>query len=469
MTDNKPSQSDHSFLIIGLVAVACGVSFGLWRMVGGPDDIARREAIEWDRSGGKPEGPPPNPGTLIAGSGVPSEHGGSWPWFRGESRENIAKNPKPLARKWSAAGPPELWRLKVGEGYAGVAIHNGRVYLIDYDREKEEDAIRCLSLDDGAEIWRYTYSVIIKRFHGMTRTVPSVTDKYVVALGPKCHLHCLDAVTGELVWKKNLVEENSTVVPQWYAGQCPVIDGDRVIIAPGADPLMMAVELTSGGVIWETPEEFDGEGMTHSTILPVTLGGVYQYVYCAKSGVFGVEAATGKVLWSTPDWKIGIANVPTPLPVGDDRLFLTGGYEAGSMMLKVTNEGGAFSTEELWRLNFEIYGSEQQTPIFYKNHIYAVVYTGEMACLDLDGNVVWDSGGEYRFGLGAYLISDGLCVLLDDPTCSLHLATVDGGYKELASYDIFEGHEPWGPMAIANGRLIVRDLTELVCFDLSAQ
>ena len=97
-----------------------------------------------------------------------------------------------------------------------------------------QDAIRCLSLDDGREIWRYNYPVEIKRNHGMSRTVPAVSGGYVVTLGPKCQVYCLNAATGALAWKKDLVRECGTTVPPWYAGQCPLIDGDRVILAPGA-------------------------------------------------------------------------------------------------------------------------------------------------------------------------------------------------------------------------------------------
>ena len=70
---------------------------------------------------------------------------------------------------------------------------------MDYDREKKQDAVRCLSLADGKEIWRYSYPVAVKRNHGMSRTMPAVTDKYVVGHGPKCHVACLDATAANCV------------------------------------------------------------------------------------------------------------------------------------------------------------------------------------------------------------------------------------------------------------------------------
>ena len=82
----------------------------------------------------------------------------------------------------------------------------------------------------------------VKRNHGMSRTVPAVTDKLVVAMGPKCHVVCLDAVTGELRWGLDLVRQYGATVPPWYAGQCPLIDNGAVILAPGGkDALLLAV------------------------------------------------------------------------------------------------------------------------------------------------------------------------------------------------------------------------------------
>ena len=248
------------------------------------------------------------------GSGLAAALKGSWSQFRGADRTNIAgADGPPLARNWPAEGPPLLWRVEVGEGHAGAAIDQGRVYLVDYDREKSEDAIRCLSLADGQEIWRYTYSNELKRNHGMSRTVPAVGAGYVVSLGPKCRVTCLRADSGEHVWSIDLPAECGTVVPPWYAGQCPLIQGDQVILAPAAKPLMMAVELATGEVSWRT-EGYEDMGMTHSSVVPATLGGTAQYIICTSRGVVGVGAENGRVLWHEPQWKIGIANIPVAHP-----------------------------------------------------------------------------------------------------------------------------------------------------------
>ena len=74
---------------------------------------------------------------------------------------------------------------------------DGRVYLLDYDQAGQADVVRCLSLNDGKEIWRYAYPIRIKRFHGMSLTVPAVTDKYFVTVAPIGHVTCRDSNTGQ--------------------------------------------------------------------------------------------------------------------------------------------------------------------------------------------------------------------------------------------------------------------------------
>ena len=491
------------FALHPLAAPACGLVAGaaaitVWLTAARATDVVPRpvpqepsvaEAVGDERVG---------PGELVRGTATASTLPGSWPQFRGADRTNVARDVEPLARSWRSGWPRVVWRIPVGAGYAAPAIHNGRVYLIDYDEENKQDAIRCLSLDDGGEIWRYAYDVDVRFNHGMSRTVPAVNDDFVVAIGPKCHVTCLDARTGEPAWKIDLVREHGSVVPDWYAGQCPLIDGDVVVLAPGGDPLMMAVELApqpklrmvpdsnpllmafelvkAKRVRWQTPNP-GGWGMTHSCIVPLDFATGRQYVYCSTAGVVGVSAQTGQILWTKPDWQVAPANMPAPVVVAPDRLFLSGGYESGCVMIRLRANGQRIETEEVFRLGHKYFDSPQQTPILYQGHIYSVCTLGrqdensQLACLTLDGKRLWTSGRSRRFGLGAYMLADGLLLVLcgrhgrDAGTLYLVEAT-PSGYHELASAKVLGQFEAWGPMALAGDRLIVRDLREMVCLQL---
>jgi len=407
-------------------------------------------------------------GKLTKFNGVAVDMPGYWPWFRGVDFDNISKEKVPLTRRWGPGQPKAFWGIDIGEGYAGPAVFNGRVYLLDYDAKQQADVLRCLTLSDGKDIWQYSYPIKVKRNHGMSRTVPAVNDKFVVSIGPKCHVLCLDSTTGEFKWGIDLVRDYNATVPEWYAGQCPFIDGERVILAPGGESLMIAVDIATGKVIWKTPNP-NNWNMTHSSIVPMEFKGKRIYVYCASGGVVGVSALDGSILWETNEWKIGIATVPTPVIIGDGRIFLTGGYDTGSMMIKLTDNAGKIVVKTLYRLKPEVFASDQQTPILYEGYIYGVKPDGQLACIDLNGKLLWTSGSANRFGLGPYLIASGLIYVMDDTGLLTLVEATHVDYNQLAQAQILTGHDAWGPMALIGGRLIARDLTRMVCLDVTGQ
>jgi outer membrane protein assembly factor BamB len=413
-------------------------------------------------------------GTLTKCDGVPADLPGAWPRFRGANYDGISTEKVSLSRTWPAEGPRKLWSVEVGEGYAGAAVREGRVYLIDYDKAGQADVIRCLSLNDGKEIWRYSYPIKIKRFHGVSRTIPTVTEKYLVAMGPKGHVTCLDSKTGEFKWMLNLVQEFGTVIPQWYTAQCPLIDDGKAILAPAGSVLMMAVDCESGQTVWQTPNP-DKWVMTHSSIVPMEFAGNRFYIYCGGStdagGVVGVSAKDGHVLWKTDAWKVR-TNVPMPVIVGPDRIFLSAGYgqyDFGCTMLRLTDSGGKVEVASEFLHPTSVFSTMQQTPIFYNGHIYGVRMDKQLACLDLEGNVVWTSTSANTFGSGPYAIADGLLYLMDDEGVLTLAEANASGYNQLAKAKVLDGIESWGPMAFASGRLIVRDLNRMVCLDIAQQ
>ncbi len=358
----------------------------------------------------------------------------------------------------------------MGEGHAGPAIYGGCVYLLDYDRQKQADALRCLSLDDGQEIWRYSYPVKLRRNHGMSRTTPAVNDKYVVAIGPLCHVTCCDRVTGQLIWGLDLVSQFGTEVPPWYAGQCPLLEGDKVILAPcGPEALLIAVDVRTGGVLWKAPNP-RGWAMSHSSIIPIDVNGKHMYLYAAAGGVACVSE-DGQTLLASDAWTINIATVPSPVVLGEGRVFFSGGYNAGSMLARLTDQAGQLALEPIKRLAASVFGSEQQTPLFYAGRIIGLREDGQLTCLDDQANLLWSSGPHTgRIGKGGnYLLADGLIYAMSD-NGKLYLIDANApAYKLLDAAQVLpDGQDSWGPMALADGRLIARDLTRLICLDVGA-
>lgn len=426
------------------------------------------------------------PGTFTPGPGKPADSSATWSAFRGDYRDNIARPLQPLFDQPPPEGIPVLWEIPCGEGYAGPAVRNGRVWLLDHDAEEHADVLRCLSLDDGRELWQRSYRVTVKRQHGFSRTVPAVTDRYVLTLGPKCHVLCVRAETGEFLWGLDLVAKFGCEVPQWYAGQCPLINNGRAILAPaGPDVLMLAVDCETGKTLWTAPNQRNW-AQTHSSILPVSFAGRGIYLYCGSGGLAGVDADSGELLFLNEDWTVKIATVPTPVDLGEGRILLVGGYGAGSLLVQLEEQPAEnpnalpdILARTVKRLPPQTLGSDQQTPVFFDDHLYAVLPKGiahgaQLTCLSNTGIPLWHSGPDHTFGLGPYLAVDdpdgigkALLVMNDEGLLSA-VRTTPRGFELLWQADVLDGHEAWAPMSLADGRLLVRDLTTMKCLDLRA-
>ena len=404
--------------------------------------------------------------SVVVASSIAIVGAENWPQFRGPARDGISRETG-LLRQWRAGEPKVLWTVPVGQGYAGAAILDGRVYHNDYDEKKNEWGVYARSLADGKEIWHYKESRVIRPNHAITRTVPAVDGKYVFSLDPKLGLHCLDAKTGKPLWARDLVVDYKTIIPSWYNGQNPLIESDRIVIATGGEAIMVALDKATGKEIWRTPNP--GKLiLSHASVMPAVLGGVKQYLYGTLRGPLGVSAADGKLLWEYPR-KFNVTVAPSAVAVDAQRVFMTASYDAGSVMVRVQPDGSRLKVERVFDMTSNEWNSEVHTPIVYKNHMFAVgsKKRGLFTCLTLDGKEVWTSDGKAAFELGSFLLADGMFFVLEGKTGMLRLIEASTiGYRELASAQVLSGHDVWGPMALSDGKLILRDLTKMVALDV---
>jgi len=404
------------------------------------------------------------------------EVSGEWSQFRGQQSDNISSEDIRLIDQWGSDTHPVLWSVDLGEGHAAPAVQNGRVYLLDYDEQKQADALRCFSLVDGKEVWRRGYHVKVKRNHGMSRTVPAVSDHYVVTMGPRCHVMCVDAANGDFLWGLDLEKDFGTETPFWYTGQCPIIEDTAAVIAPAGDILIMGVRCRTGEILWQTPNPNEWK-MSHVSVMPMQLNGKRMYVYSAIGGMIAVSAEqedVGKILWETSLWTHSVL-APSPVIMDDGRIFLTAGYGAGSMVLKVTEVNGKYQVEKLQEYKPDTgMASEQQTALYFQGHLFSIQpkdageLREQLVCYHPDDctRLIWSSGETHRFGLGPYMIADDkIFILNDDGILTIIKASIKN-YIQLAQFKVLDGHDAWGPLALAGGRMLLRDSKRLVCIDL---
>jgi len=399
-----------------------------------------------------------------------------WPTFRGANHDNIVKTNNPINENWKVKAPKIIWQIPTGEGHASPVIYNGLVYFIDYDEKGKADILKCVSLETGDELWRRWYKVHVKRNHGMSRTIPAVSENYVVTMGPRCHVMCTNRLTGDLMWGIDLEKKYKTITPLWYTGECPIIVDDVAILAVGGSTLMIGVDCKTGNVLWETPNKKDWK-MSHSSILSVTISNKKMFVYASIGGICGVsneKADLGKILWEISEWAPSVI-APSPVYLGNNRIFVTGGYGAGGAILQLSEKNGSFTVklESKFAPN-EGLASEQQTPITNNGFIYGILpkdagaNRNQFICYKTSDlkTPVWQSGKTNRYGLGPYIqINDKFLILNDEGTLSMIEAS-EKSFRKINEKKIFEGLDAWGPLAFANGYLLLRDSKNIICLDL---
>ncbi len=402
----------------------------------------------------------------------------TWPRFRGEHFDNISSSTIPLIDKFPEEGPDIKWSVSLGEGHAGAAIYKGVVYVLDYDEEQRADLLRAYALESGEKLWVRGYKINLKRNHGMSRTVPAVTEEHILTIGPRSHVMCVNRTDGTFNWGLNVEKEYGSEIPLWYTGQCPLIHDGKAIIAACGTALMVALDMETGEVLWETPNPHAWL-MSHSSVMPFKFGGRMMYVYSAYGGVCGVAADgpdAGAILWESTAWNHQVI-APSPVCMPDGKIYLTAGYGAGAMVLQLSASGGSYSVEVLNEYTpKEGLACEQQTPVEFKGHLLGILpkdagpLRNQLVCVHPDNfnQVVWSSGQDKRFGLGPYMIADNkLFILSDDATLTIARPGIRE-YIELDSYRVLEGHDAWGPLAIADGYLVMRDSKTMVCLDIAA-
>jgi outer membrane protein assembly factor BamB len=231
-------------------------------------------------------------------------------------------------------------------------------------------------------------------------------------------------------------------------------------------------------VIWEVPNPNNWK-MSHSSIIPMTIEGKKMYVYAALGGVIGISAEgdnVGDVLFESAEWNQTVI-APSPVYLGDGRILFTAGYGAGSMLSKVSKVNSKFTLQVMQTLKPDQgVAAEQQTPIFYKDYIFAIMpkdagaLRNQFVCFDPwdVSNLIWSSGKTKRFGLGPFLLADDKFFILSDDGV---LTVIEGStkeYKQITEAKVLHGHDAWGPLAIADGKLLARDSRQMVCIDVRA-
>ncbi len=387
----------------------------------------------------------------------PATASGYWPDFRGSLRDGRYRE-TPILTSWPREGLRLLWKQPIGLGYASFVIADGRAFTIEQRREQE--VVTAYEVETGRELWAHGWDAEFVEFQGGNgpRATPTYHEGRIYALGALGELRALDAASGALQWRRNILIDNDVSNLDWGMSAAPLVVDEKVIVLPGGrrGRSVVAYDASTGEEVWTSLDD----RQAYTSPMMVTLGGVSQILVVSAERAMGLTVDEGRLLWKYP-WvtQFGI-NAAQPLLLGNDRVFLSASYGHGAAVFEVTRQGEDFAVQTVWQNNRM--KNKFTSSVLHDGYIYGLD-EAILACVDAaTGELQWKGG---RYGYGQILLAgEHLVVLTEDGDLALVSVTPDR-HVELARFPAIDGRT-WNHPVIAGGLLLVRNLREMAAFNL---
>jgi outer membrane protein assembly factor BamB len=439
-------------VVIGLGVVIVLLVFGglgLYHVVRGPEKLSGpRAAIPRPIAAPQP---------IRAGQA-------DWPCWRGLDSDGKS-SVTGIRTDWSG-GLKKLWEvnflcqgLRTATWSAPVARGNR---LVIPGRDEQRDLVFCLDPDTGELIWTQSYEapILVPKHGPGARATPYLDDDRVYTFGYRGDLACWQLADGKPLWKCR-VEDAGGEMPMWGHSSSPFVYENKVFVQGGGKALVVAYDKMTGRLLWKALEGKAG----YAAITPLRLDETLKLLVFHGTGLACLDPSDGTVLWQVP-WKTSFdANATTPVVAGQT-VFLTSGYGAGGQALRIS-DGKA---EPLWR-NRAI-ASHHSDPALIKGFLYGYSgqsdqNRGDFKCVELEtGTEKWSTG---EIGWGTFVQVDGH-LLCQDIKGNLFLVRPEPNafikVTEMKAALGAVGNPVWTVPTVANGKLYLRYMQRLICYDL---
>jgi outer membrane protein assembly factor BamB len=391
-----------------------------------------------------------------------------WPQWRGPDRDDLSKETG-LLRSWPSRGPRLLWTFAdAGEAFSAPAIVGKHLYCMGADARN--DCVYAVNLDTQKKVW--TARIAPRFVNGWgdgPRGTPTVDGASLYAISGDGVLACLETATGKKRWSVDLKRDlGGEMMSSWGYSESPLVDGNQVACTPGgARGALAALDKQTGKVLWRSTEFKDQAA--YSSLVAANIGGTRQYVQMTGNSVAGIRASDGKMLWRIAR-ESPTAAIPTPVIAGSS-VYFTSGYNTGCMLVDLAADGKGVSAKTAYTNRNMV--NQHGGVVLVGEHLYGYCDRNGWVCQELrSGKVKWKSN---KLGKGSVTYADGClyCYAEDDGTVVLAEAS-PRAWTEKGRFKIpRESRLPrkqgriWTHPVVSNGRLYLRDIDLIFCFDVA--
>lgn len=419
-----------------------------------------------------------------------------WPQWLGPQRDGVWHETG-ILDKFPAGGPKVLWKQPVGGGFAGPAVADGRVYVMDrvgakLGKGKEssgkeglasKERVLCFDAASGKPLWKHEYNCTYRiNYPSGPRATCAVAGGKVYALGSMGDLHCLDAAQGDVLWHKSMLEVSKTKQPVWGFASHPLVEGDTVYtLAGGEGSAVVALDKNSGAVRWKA---LTVKEIGYAPLMIYEAGGKRQLIAWHTEAISGLDPLSGKVYWSQkfPEGEPERPGISAATPRLEGDLLFVSSPHHGSLMLKLDKDRPA--AKVVWQGKSRDLArpdglhSLMGSPILRGGHVYGVCNFGELRCLKAaTGERLWEHLTVERKTLGptTFIVPHGdRCFLFDDTGDLIIARLTPKGYEEIDRTHVIDptlhsrGRDVvWTHPAFAQRCMFVRNDEQLICIALA--
>jgi outer membrane protein assembly factor BamB len=383
-----------------------------------------------------------------------------WPQWRGPRRDGVSAETG-LMKNWPAGGPKLAWRASgAGEGYSSFAVTGGRLFTLGARGNTEY--VLAFDAATGKPLWEVAHG---RRFNNDRgdgpRATPTIDGDRVYAFGASGDLTVLDAATGKVAWKQNVLEKFGGSNISWGLSESPLVLSDRILVnAGGRGASIVALRKTDGSLIWKSQNDEPG----YSSALLHEVGGRRSAVFFTGQRALAVDVDDGALLWSYDRVANRTANIATPIARGN-RVFLSSDYGTGAALLSIIADGNKVSAREVYFTN-EM-RNHHASSVLVGDYLYGFS-SSILTAMHFDtGKPVWrhrsvGKGSVVYAGDRLYLFSESGVVGLAEANPS--------EYREHGRFEIRTGQLPtWTHPVVSGGRLYLRDQDTLYAYDVAAK
>jgi outer membrane protein assembly factor BamB len=381
-----------------------------------------------------------------------------WPAWRGPSRNGIS--PEKIADTFPKDGPKQIWKTKVGQGYASMTVANGRLYTLGNLNKGDTATLWCLDAASGKPVWQKEFPSPLAplMYDGGPNATPVVESGKLYAIIKPGRVLCLDAKTGDVIWDKDVIAELGAESNPWGISAAPYIAGERIILNIGTHGT--ALDKATGKVLWTTGKV----GHSFSTPTLAKIGGEEAVMVFATNHLAAVRLKDGSEIFQHAFGKGYYCHSVDPI-VHDGAVFIASSDDGGE---QIRFAGG--KPESVWHnANMATFLS---TAVLIDGHLYGLNGSTfkpqmlELRCVDWKtGEQKWADKG---YGQGTLIAADGKLLVLSDKG-ELSLLKAGTEKPELLARAQILGGQCWTTPALANGRLYARNgAGDLVAVEVGA-